>query len=410
LTRDQAFRTVDASGGEGIGRRLLALMAVGSGLTVANLYYIQPLLPDVGRTFSVSASAMGLVFMVAQLGFATGVLFFVPLGDSGDRRRLILVMLVCASLALEGVALASSLPAVAIGMFCVGAFSVTPQMFVPFAAHLASADRRGRALGVVMSGLLLGILTSRTISGFVGAAFGWRAMFHAACGLTLALAAVMAATLPRTAGSSRLAYGRLIGSLWHFTTSEPVLRESSLAGAMFFGSFSAFWSMLAFRLELPPLHYGSRVAGLFSLVGVVGAGAAPVAGRLADRLNPRLNVQIALALTACAFVVFGLAGGTVTGLLVGVIVLDAAVQAGHVLNLSRVHSLTAEARNRVTTVYMVTFFLGGAVGSALAASAWQRWQWTGVCGVGLLLPVAALVQMRYASSRAARGPSASGLY
>jgi predicted MFS family arabinose efflux permease len=390
-----------STGGEGIGNGLLALMAVGSGLTVANLYYIQPLLADVGRTFSVSASAMGLMFMLAQLGFATGVLFFVPLGDVGDRRRLILTMLVCASVSLEAVALVSSLPAMALAMFFVGAFSVTPQMFVPFAAHLASADRRGRALGVVMSGLLLGILTSRAISGFVGAAFGWRAMFHLASALTIALAAMMVVTLPHSIGTSRLTYGRLIGSLWHFTTSEPVLRESSLAGATFFGAFSAFWSMLAFRLELPPLHYGSRAAGLFSLVGVVGAAAAPVAGRLADRLNPRANVQIALVLTAAAFVVFGLAGSSLAGLLAGVVVLDAAVQAGHVLNLSRVHSLAAEARNRVTTIYMVAFFLGGAAGSALAAAAWQQWQWAGVCGVGLVLPLVAVVQMASASRRSA---------
>src|SRR5262249_19088241 len=154
-------------------------------------------------------------------------------------------------------------------------------------------------------------------------------------------------------------------SLWDLVRAEPVLRESALAGAMLFGAFSAFWSMLAFRLETPPLHYGSRVAGLFGLVGVAGPAAAPLAGRLADRLNPRVNVRVALFLAALAFVVFALFGDTVSGLVVGVVVLDAGVQAGHVTNQSRIHGLLPEARNRLTTVYMVAFFLGGAVGSAL---------------------------------------------
>jgi predicted MFS family arabinose efflux permease len=383
----------DFDGGAGIGPGLLGLMAIGSGLAVANLYYIQPLLADVGRTFSVSAAEMGLVFTLAQLGFATGVLFFVPLGDIGERRRLIVVMLVVASISLAGMAMAQSLQWAAVAMFCVGAFSVTPQMFVPFAAHLATPARRGHALGVVMSGLLVGILVSRTASGYIGAAAGWRAMFRIASGVTLALAAVMAATLPRSVGRSRLSYRRLIGSLWHVTSTEPVLRESALAGAMLFASFSAFWSMLAFRLEMPPLHYGSQVAGLFSLVGVAGAGAAPIAGRLADRLNPRTNVQIALLMTVCAFVVFAVFGDTIAGLVAGVIVLDAGVQSGHVTNLSRIHGLSPDLRNRVTTIYMVAFFLGGAAGSALGAYAWQRWRWAGVCAVGALMPLLASVRM-----------------
>jgi predicted MFS family arabinose efflux permease len=389
----RADQRPDPDAGAGIGRGLLAVMAIGSGIAVANLYYIQPLLAEIGRTFSVSASAMGLVFMLAQLGFATGVLFFVPLGDIDERRRLIVAMLVGASISLALAASAGSLPWLAVAMFFVGAFSVTPQMFVPFAAHLSRAESRGRALGVVMSGLLVGILVSRTASGYIGAAAGWRVMFRLASGVTLVLAAVMAAVLPRSVGASRLPYRRLIGSLWHFTRTEPVLRESAFAGAMLFGSFSAFWSMLAFRLETPPLHYGSRVAGLFSLIGVAGAGAAPIAGRLADRLAPRANVQIALLTTAFAFGVSALFGHTIAGLLVGVIVLDAAVQAGHVTNLFRVHGLSPEARNRVTTVYMVTFFLGGAAGSALGAYAWQHWGWVGVCAVGALLPLLASVKM-----------------
>ena len=371
-------------------RGLLAIMAIGSGIAVANLYYIQPLLADIGRTFAVSPYAMGLAATLAQIGFATGMLLFVPLGDIGERRALIVVMLVGAALSLAAVALSRSYAWMAVATFAVGAFSITPQMFVPFAAHLAAPERRGQAVGVVMSGLLVGILASRTASGFIGSVAGWRTVYWSGGALTIALAFVSAATLPRSPGTSRIPYGRLLASLWHLARREPVVRESSFAGAMLFGSFSAFWSMLTFRLETPPLHYGSRVAGLFGLVGIAGASVAPIAGRLADRLNPQVNVRIALLVTAAAFVVLGASGHTIAGLIAGVILLDAGVQAGHVTNLSRVHALSPEARNRLTTVYMVTFFLGGALGSALGAYAWRHGRWTGVCGVGLALPLLAL--------------------
>jgi predicted MFS family arabinose efflux permease len=388
----QSANSPGSDGGAGIGGGLLAIMAIGSGIAVANLYYIQPLLADIGRTFAVSASAMGVVVMLAQLGFATGMLFFVPLGDISERRRLILVMLVGAAASLALVAFARSYAWVAGAMFLVGAFSVTPQMFVPFAAHLATPERRGRAVGIVMSGLLMGILLSRTASGYIGAAAGWRGMCRLASGVTLVLAALMAVALPRSTGVSRLSYWQLIRSLWQLIRTEAVLRESSFAGAMLFASFSAFWSMLTFRLETPPLHYGSQVAGLFGLVGVAGAGAAPIAGRLADRLNPRTNVQISMLATALSYGLFVLFGHTIAGLVAGVVLLDASVQAGHVTNLFRVHGLAPAARNRVTTIYMVAFFLGGAAGSALSAFAWQHWRWAGVCAVGSAMPLLALAE------------------
>ncbi len=245
--------------GVGITDGILVLMAAASGVAVGNLYYIQPLLADIGRTFAVSAWAMGTVAMLAQLGFATGVLFFVPLGDIRERRQLIVIMLLGAAASLIGVATARSYAWVATAAFFVGAFSVSPQMFVPFAAHLARPEQRGRAVGIVMSGLLIGILLSRTASGYIGSVAGWRSMFWVASALTLGLAVFVAGTLPRSAGTSRLSYPRLLQSLWDLVRREQVLRESALAGAMLFGAFSAFWSMLAFRLETPPLHYGTRV-------------------------------------------------------------------------------------------------------------------------------------------------------
>lgn len=358
-------------------------MAIASGIGIANLYYNQPLLAMMGRTFGASPSAMGIVSMLTQMGFATGLLLFVPLGDTMDRRRLILATLVAAAISLVSFGVATSYLWLAVASFTVGAFSVSPQMLVPFAAHLAPPERRGRAVGTVMSGLLIGILLSRTISGYVATTLGWRAMYFIAAGLMMLLAVVLARELPPSQSRARVPYRRLIASLWGLIRTEPVLRESTLSGGVLMGAFSTFWATLVFRLETPPLHYGSRAAGLFGLVGAVGAAAAVLAGRLADRTNPRVNLRIAVLVSASAFVLFYAFGDTLTGLVAGVILLDIGVQGGHITNQSRIYSLRPEARNRVNTIYMVSFFLGGATGSALAASAWQRWHWPGVCAVGL---------------------------
>lgn len=374
---------VDGATPGGISRRLLTIMAIASGTVIANLYYNQPLLAMMGRTFEASPSAMGIVAMLTQMGFAAGLLLFVPLGDTLDRCRLILATLVMAAVSLVAFGVATSYVWLAFASFTLGAFSVSPQMLVPFAAHLASPERRGRAVGTVMSGLLFGILLSRTVSGYVATIWGWRAMYFIAAGLMVLLAIVLGRELPHSQSRPRVPYRRLIASLGELIRSEPVLRESTLSGAVLMGAFSTFWATLAFRLETPPLHYGSRAAGLFGLIGAIGAAAAVVAGRLADRTNPRVNLRVAVLVTACAFVLFFAFGDTLTGLVAGVTLLDIGVQGGHITNQSRIYSLRPEARNRVNTIYMVSFFFGGAAGSALAASAWQRWQWPGVCAVGL---------------------------
>jgi predicted MFS family arabinose efflux permease len=358
-------------------------MAVGAGLAVANIYYSQPLLASIGRAFNASPAAMGGIAMLTQLGVATGIVCLVPLGDIRERRQIILVLLVAASVSLIGVALAPSYLWLGVASFFVGVSSSTPQMLVPFAAHLATPQRRGQAVGTVMSGLLIGILLSRVASGYVGTLLGWRAMYWIASLTMLILAIVLASTLPRSEPTSRLTYPRLMQSLGHLILTEPVLRESAIVGSMLFGAFCVFWATLAFHLEAPPLFYGSRVAGLFGLIGAVGAAIAPLAGRLADRLNARANVRIAVYGAAAAFGLLWIFGHTIAGLLVGVILLDAGVQGGHVINQSRIHALRPEVRNRLNTIYIFAFFLGGSAGSALGAAAWQRWQWSGVSVVGL---------------------------
>src|SRR3954471_860089 len=278
-------------------RRTLWAMAVGCGLAVANLYYAQPLLADMGRYFGTTDRRMGLVAMLSQVGYALGLLLFVPLGDRLERRSFILTMLGAVTVALLGVAVAPSFAWLSAASLAVGVTTITPQLLVPFAAHLADPEERGRVVGTVMSGLLIGILAARTISGLVGEYLGWRAMYGVAAAVMVALALAMRALLPRSQPEdSGMSYLGLLRSIGGLLREEPVLRQSCLFGAMSFGAFSAFWTTLAFFLARPPYEYGSDVVGLFGLIGIAGAVAASVAGRLADRYHPRRTIAVGLGL------------------------------------------------------------------------------------------------------------------
>ena len=375
-----------------IEKRTLWAMAVGSGLAVANIYYNQPLLADMGRYFGVPDRRMGLVSMLTQVGYATGMLLFVPLGDRLERRSFILTMLGAVVVALLGVAAAPSFDWLAAASLVVGVTSITPQLLVPFAAHLAEPSERGRVVGIVMSGLLIGILAARTVSGVVGEYLGWRAMYGIAAAVTVALGLALKELLPRSQpeglGVSYLGLLRSIGGLLR---DEPVLRQSCLFGAMGFGAFSTFWTTLAFHLAGPPFHYGSGFIGLFGLVGVVGALAAPVAGRLADRRSARWTIGAGLTCILLAYIVLYGFGGTVAGMVAGVILLDLGAQSAHISNQSRIYSIRPEARSRMNTAYMVTYFVGGAAGSSAGAWGWGRGGWGGVCLVGLGMTVAGLL-------------------
>jgi predicted MFS family arabinose efflux permease len=237
---------------------------------------------------------------------------------------------------------------------------------------------------MVMSGLLIGILLARTVSGFVGANFGWRSMYWIASVLMILLALALSKLLPKSQPTLRVPYLKLMQSLFELIR-QPVLQEASLAGAMSFAAFSAFWSTLVFLLAQPPYHYGSEVAGLFGLVGVVGAAAAPLVGKLADRRSPKLTVALGLAITTISFLVFWWQGHQLVGLIFGVILLDLGVQTTMVSNQARIYSLPPEAHSRLNALYIMFYFVGGALGSFLGAYAWSRWQWNGVCAVSLLM-------------------------
>jgi predicted MFS family arabinose efflux permease len=369
---------------------LVYLLALAAGLTVANIYYNQPLLPAVARHFGVSAQAASFLSVMTQLGYAAGLLLLVPLGDMLERRGLIAGSAIATSLVLLVVVFSPSLGFIIGASFLLGLVSITPQLIVPYAADLAPPRKRGQVVGMIMGGLFIGILFSRTVGGFLGARLGWQAVFGLGSALTLLMALLLAVLLPRQAPPGRLSYGQLLSSLLPLFLREPVLRRHALLGALGFGAFSAFWTTLAFYLAARPEHYGSQVVGLFGLVGIVGAAIAPFSGWLSDRFSARWVNGISLLAIVVAFLLMLLADQSLGWLVLGVFLMDAGVQTNQISNQTRIYALAPDLRNRITSLYMFIYFLGGAVGSALGAEAWMRWHWTGVCLMGAGLAALAL--------------------
>jgi predicted MFS family arabinose efflux permease len=392
----------------GISPRLVLLLAVAAAGTVANLYYAQPLLPEMARDLGVTARQVGWVPVLTQLGYAAGLFLFIPLGDAVERRRLILVLILSSAAALVAAAAAPGAMWLAAACLAVGFFTVIPHVAVPLAAHLAAPSQRGRVIGLIMSGVLAGILLARTFAGLVGGAFGWRAVYAVAAGGMLVLAIGLARLLPPSPPERAVRYPELLASLGPLVRDEAELRRPSLIGAMVFASFSVFWTTLAFFLETPPYHWGAEGAGLFGLVGLSGALAAPIVGRLADRRGPRFATGVALLVALSSYAVFALLGRNLAGLVLGVVLLDVGIQSAHVANLARVHALDPAARSRRNTVYMVAYFAGGALGTWIGVRAWTRFGWGGTCaaGAGFLL-LALLFWLPGATAARPRSPAAA---
>ena len=366
----------------------IALMSFSVGAIVANLYYIQPLLSAIASTFRISVPQVGIVAMLTQLGAALGMFLFVPLGDTWERRRLIVILLVCESVLLALMGSARSYLWMALASLGIGLSASAVHLIVPFAAQLATPARRGAAVGAVLSGLLFGILLARTFSGLLGAWLGWRSIYFIASVTMLLLAVLIRLGLPRSQPTLSLSWPMLIHSSVLLVRDQPVLREAAALSALLFCAFSAFWTTLVFFLETPPYHYGSGVAGLFGLVGAAGAICAPFIGRFADRYGARRNVLFALLITIVAFSILYAFGTHMSGLIAGVILLDIGAQSGHVSNQTRIYSLLPEARSRLNMVYMICYFIAGAGGSYAGSLLWHRFGWQGVCGLGSALALA----------------------
>jgi predicted MFS family arabinose efflux permease len=371
---------------------LIFLLAATAGLVVMNLYYNQPILNAIAATLKVGSTAIAWVATATQLGYAAGLLFVVPLGDGIDRKWLIIASTLISGAILTLVPISPNLPTLLGVSFALGFASVAPQLVIPYAAGLVSGAGRGKVIGTVMSGLLIGILLSRTTAGLIGTRFSWQIVYWAAAAAMLILALVLWLALPSQPTHSTESYGRLLGSLPRLLQTEPIIRRHSILGALSFGTFSAFWTTLAFYLHSRPEHYGPDITGMFGLLAITGALVGPFAGHLGEKWTPRQVNGLFLGLIVLAFFVM-LFSNQNTLLLVGagVLILDAGAQGNHISNQSRIYGLDPALHSRINSVYMVTFFLGGSIGSLLGSQAWALAGWPGVCATGMLFSVAGLI-------------------
>lgn len=364
---------------------LIALMSVATGLAVASNYYAQPLLDTIAHAFSLTPGQAGFIVTAAQLGYAAGLLFLVPLGDMFERRGLIVSMTLLAAGGMLITASSQSPGLMIFGTALTGLFSVVAQVLVPLAATLASPDKRGKVVGTIMSGLLLGILLARTVAGLLAGIGGWRTVYWVASVLMVLMALALWRRLPKVKSETHLKYPQLLASVFRLFASDKQLRTRALLGCLSFANFSILWTSMAFLLASPPFNFSDAVIGLFGLVGAAGALGARQAGSLADKGKSHLTTTGGLLLLLLSWFAIWFGHSSVLALVIGIIVLDLTVQAVHITNQTVIYQLKPDARNRLTAGYMTSYFIGGAAGSLISASAWQHAGWAGVCAAGSLL-------------------------
>jgi len=375
--------------------RLLVLLAAGAGFAVASLYYSQPMLGVLGEDIGASVRAVGMVPMATQLGYALGILLLAPLGDRFDRRRIILIKAAVLTVALLLAGAAPGIGVLLAASLVIGLSATMAQDIVPAAAALASEQHRGKVVGTVMTGLLLGILLSRVVSGFVAEHFGWRGMFIGAAASIALVGVASWRGLPRFKATTHLSYGALLSSLGKLVKHHPALRRAALAQGLLSVGFSAFWSTLAVMLHAAPFHLGSAAAGAFGLAGAAGALAAPLAGRVADRKGPELVTRLGIVLVTLSFAAMALApvfsvNGQLWLLALAAIGFDLGVQATLVAHQSIVYSIEPGARSRLNAVLFVGMFVGMAAGAALGSLLLAQWGWIAVISLAAAASLSAL--------------------
>lgn len=377
------------------------LMAFCTGLIVANIYYCQPLVILVAKEFNITESHAGKITYLTQAGYALGLFLVVPLGDMFERRKQILLITGVAVVALLMAAVSHTFLLLQIACVLIGASSIVPQLILPMAANLTSDEKRGPTIGIIMSGLLIGILASRALSGSIGFVWGWRTMYFIAAGICSLLLLLMATRFPQSKPTFRGNYKELMQSMWHYIKTQPVLREASLINFLAFSILSAFWTTMVLFLANPPFSYSTLQIGLFGIAGAAGALAAPLVGKLSSGKNPRKNLLTGLVLQLISIAAFYFTGSHLYLFIAGIILIDIGQQAIHVTNQTRIYALVPEARNRLNTVFMSVSFVGASVGSALGLWLWEKGQWPLFClGTALVVVLNILIYNFYSKKLA----------
>ena len=375
---------------EGVPASLLFIMAYMAAVSVANIYYCQPLLSLMGNDLGIDEWRTSLIAMITQVGYACGLFFIIPSGDKFDRKKIVSYSFSILTIALLCIALSNNFHAVMAASFAVGACSVMPQIFIPIAAQYSRPEKKGANVGLIVSGLLTGILASRVISGLVGEWLGWRSMYVIAAIVMSLCTLIVWRIMPYTENNYTGSYKRLMHSLFALIREYKLLRICALRAAFAFGSFLALWASLTFKMEQAPFYAGSDVVGLLGLCGVAGAMSASVVGRLVSRIGVRNFNLLGAALMLSAWIIAYLWGNTYTAIIITILILDIGMQCIQLSNQTVVFSLNPKASNRINTIFMTNYFIGGSLGTFLAGSAWSMAGWSGVTIVGIGLAFCSL--------------------
>lgn len=384
-------------------RGKIVMMAIIAGAVITNIYCTQPILPLIAAGLRVNITAVDLVAGAALLGFSTGLALLLPLGDRFDRRKLVLTQIALALVFAATSAVAPGIWALIAASFALGIVSCVPQQLVPFAAVMSLPSERGRNVGTVVSGIMVGILVGRTIAGVIGAAWGWRAVYGAEAAFMVPVFIAAAVLLPKGVPSTNLSYGRLLASLWPLVRDNRPIRESMIIQSLLWACFNAFWVNLAALLKSGPWHLGSAWAGGFGIIGAAGAFAASLGGNATDRVGFRKVIGASIGIATLAYLILSGAATSLTMLIVGVIVLDIGVQSGLVSNQTRAFSVDPKAQGRINSLYMTATFFGGAFGATVSGWLMSRFGWSGIVAFGVALGIVAFAIHWIGAPRATAG-------
>lgn len=369
----------------GISNKLLLIITFSTAFSIANIYYCQPLLEMIHQEFGISEMMANTITMSAQIGYALGLLLIIPLGDMLSRRRIILTNFSIITVSLMTIAFSANIYTILLASFTTGLCAVTPQIFIPLVSQYSTPELKGRNIGLVVSALLIGILASRVISGFVGELYGWRTMYYGAAFIMCLFLILIYFNFPRTTPNFKGKYKELMLSLLTLAKEEPKLLLAASKAGLAFGSFLALWAMLAFKMALPPFYAGGTTVGLLGLCGVAGAVSASFLGKHVKKIGLfRIN-YIGTTTIMLGWLMLYFLDNNYIGIVLGIIILDIGMQCIQLGNQTSIFELRPKAINRLNTIFMTCFFIGGASGTFLAGYAWEKHQWIGVTTVGLVL-------------------------